>query len=495
MSFERQSGVFLHVSSLPGPDGIGTLGQPARAFVDFLVESEQSLWQTCPIGPTDAGQANSPYSAYSARAGNPLFIELEPLVEAGWLDERERPDFDDREVEFERVRPFKQDVLREAFAGFEERADEDDRAAFETFRTENAEWLDDYALFRALDAHFEADTWMDWPDEVKFRDPDALERYREELAEEVRFRQFCQWRFDRQWADLRDYAHERGIDLVGDMPIYVGTNSVDVWANPEIFKLDDEREPVFVSGVPPDDFSDTGQLWGTPVYDWATLAERDYDWWVQRFAGLLDRFDVFRIDHFKGFESYYQVPAEEDTAMNGEWVSGPGRDFFEAVRDQLGELPIVVEDLGVITDATRELRDAFGFPGMRVAGMADWCDAEHTHHPASYDEPSVAYTSTHDTSTAVGWVEDLSEKQTECLHFAVDYEGGAINWDVIETVWETPAVITFAQFQDFHGLGDEHRFNLPGTAEGNWKWRMLNSELDPAVADRLASVTRTADRA
>ncbi|WP_135664995.1 4-alpha-glucanotransferase [Halorhabdus rudnickae] len=495
MSFERQSGVFLHVSSLPSPDGIGTLGGPAREFVDFLVDGEQSLWQTCPIGPTDPGQGNSPYSAYSARAGNPLFIELDPLVEAGWLEDPERPTFDDREVEFERIRPFKQRALRDAFAGFQDGADEDERAAFESFRSENAEWLDDYALFRALSDHFEADTWMDWPDDIKFRDPDALEHYREELAEDVRFREFCQWCFDRQWADLLAYAHDRGIDLVGDMPIYVGTNSVDVWANPEIFKLDDEREPIYVSGVPPDDFSDTGQLWGTPVYDWEALADRDYDWWVTRFAGLLDRFDVFRIDHFKGFESYYQVPAEEDTAMNGEWVSGPGRDFFEAVRDQLGELPIVVEDLGVITDATRQLRDAFEFPGMRVAGMADWCDAEQTHHPASYDEPSVAYTSTHDTSTTVGWVDDLSQKQRECLHFAVDYEGGAINWDVIETVWETPAVITFAQFQDFHGLGDEHRFNLPGTAEGNWRWRMRESELEPAVADRLADVTRDADRA
>jgi 4-alpha-glucanotransferase len=489
MTFDRQSGVFLHVSSLPGPDGVGTLGEPAREFVDFLASAEQSLWQTCPIGPTDPGQGNSPYSAFSARAGNPLFIELDPLAEAGWLDEPNYPDFDDREVEFERVRPFKRAALREAFDGFEHGADEDTRGAFESFCAENADWLEDYALFRALSDHFEADTWMDWPEDVKFRDSEALERYRDQLSEDIRFRQFCQWLFDRQWTDLRAYAHERGIDLVGDMPIYVGANSADVWATPEIFKLDDDREPIYVAGVPPDDFSDTGQLWGMPVYDWETLADRDYGWWVDRFAGLLDRFDVFRIDHFKGFESYYQIPAEEDTAVNGEWVSGPGRDFFETVRDELGDLPIIVEDLGVITDATRDLRDAFGFPGMCVAGMADWCDEDHTHHPASYDEASVAYTSTHDTSTMVGWVEDLSERQRGCLEYAVDHDGGAIHWDVIEAVWGTPAVITLAQFQDFHGLGDDHRFNLPGTAEGNWRWRVTEDGLDDDVAERLAQVT------
>lgn len=494
MSFERQSGVFLHLSSLPSSDGIGTLGEPALEFIEFLDSAEQSLWQTCPIGPTNPREGNSPYASFSARAGNPLFIELDALVEEGWLDDPDRPDCDDREVEYERVIAFKREALREAFAGFEDAADDDDRADFEQFRTENAEWLDDYALFRALDDHFDADTWLNWPEEAKFRDSDALDRYREELAEHMRFRQFLQWIFARQWSELREYAHEHGIALVGDMAIYVGTHSADVWANPEIFKLDADREPIYVAGVPPDDFSDTGQLWGMPVYDWETLADREYDWWVQRIAGILDRYDVFRIDHFKGFESYYQVPVEEDTAMNGEWISGPGRDFFETVRAELGDLPIVVEDLGEITDATRALRDAFGFPGMRVAGMADWCDEDHTHHPATYVEDSVAYTSTHDTSTTPGWYEDLLEKQKQCLHSAVDHDDGEIHWDIIETVWASPAVITVAQFQDFLGLGDEHRFNLPGTATGNWEWRMLETELDPDIAERLADVTRRADR-
>jgi len=492
--FERGSGVFLHVSSLPGPDGIGTLGEPALSFVEFLAAAEQSFWQTCPIGPTDPDQGNSPYSAFSARAGNPLFIDLAPLVEAGWLEEPDRPDFDDRTVEYGRVRSFKRTALETAYEGFRESADPDDRAAFESFRAENADWLEAYALFRALHDHFEADTWQGWPDDAKFRDPDALASYRETVAEDVRFRQFLQWVFDRQWRRLRAHADEHGIALVGDMPIYVGTDSVDVWANPEIFQLDEDRDPVYVSGVPPDDFSDTGQLWGTPVYDWEALAARDYDWWIRRFGGLLDRFDVFRIDHFKGFESYYRVPAEAETAMDGEWVSGPGRDFFETVRSELGALPIVVEDLGEITDATRDLRDAFGFPGMRVAAMADWCDDDHTHHPDTYDEDAVAYTSTHDTSTVIGWYEALPEDEQECLDFVVDHDGER-HWEIVETVWETPAVITFAQYQDFLGLDDDHRFNLPGTAEGNWQWRALPDEFDPAIADRLGAITRRTGRA
>lgn len=494
MSFERQSGVFLHVSSLPGPDGIGTLGEPALEFIDYLAAADQSLWQTCPIGPTDPGKGNSPYSGYSGRAGNPLFINLDALVEAGWVDDFDRPAFDDREVEYERVIEFKRSALRQAFAGFEERADEDERSAFDEFCDQHADWLDDYALFRALDERF-VGIWIDWPADAKYRDPEALERYRDQEAEAVRFRQFLQWVFEQQWQELKSYATERGIDLVGDMPIYVGTNSVDVWANPEIFKLDEDLQPVYVSGVPPDDFSDTGQLWGTPVYDWEAVAERDYDWWIQRFAGLLERFDVFRIDHFKGFESYYQVPAEEDTAIEGEWVSGPGQDVFRAVQSALGDLPIIVEDLGEITDATNELRDAFGFPGMAVAAMADWCDPDNKHHPAMYDERTVVYTSTHDSKTTMGWYEDLSWEQKDCLHYAIGHDGGEIHWDVIETVWDSDALMTLAQFQDFHGLGADHRFNVPGTAEGNWRWRVLPEELDPAVADRLATVTQDADRA
>ncbi|WP_255470258.1 4-alpha-glucanotransferase [Halorhabdus sp. CUG00001] len=494
MAFEKQSGVFLHVSSLPGPDGIGTLGAPAETFVDFLATAEQSLWQTCPIGPTDPDVGNSPYSAYSARAGNPLFIDLDALVDRGWLADLDRPGFDEREVEYDRVDAFKQEALRDAFAGFEADAEPAAKTDFETYCGEAGDWLEEYALFRALNDRFDGE-WVEWPAEAKHRDPDALDRYREELAEEIRFRKFLQWVFETQWQALRSYADDRGVSLVGDMPIYVGTNSADVWANPELFKLDEDLEPAYVAGVPPDEFSETGQLWGMPVYDWAAHAEDEYEWWLQRFEGLLDRFDVFRIDHFKGFESFYQIPADHDTAVDGEWVTGPGEALFQTVEAELGELPIIVEDLGHITEETRALRDAFEFPGMSVAAMADWCDPSQGHHPASYTENTVAYASTHDTDTVPGWYASLSDAQRECLHDVVDGNSDDPHWNIVETIWASEAVLTLVQCQDLLGLGTAHRFNFPGTAEGNWEWRVLPSELTDDVAERLAAVSRRTDRA
>lgn len=494
MQFDRQSGLFLHVASLPGPDGIGTLGEPAESFVDFLAESGQSLWQVCPLGPTIPIHDNSPYQSFSAFAGNPLFIDLDRLVDRGWLDGLDRPEFDDDAVDYEPVREYKQARLADAFEAFRSDASDDEHEAFESFRDDAGEWLEEYALYRALRTHFDGVSWLDWPAEAKMRDPDALASYREELAETVEYREFLQWVFDRQWSDLETYAAERGVRFVGDMPIYVDLDSADVWANPDIFKLDETREPTHVSGVPPDEFSDDGQMWGTPVYDWDTLAEQDYGWWVRRFERLLQRVDVFRIDHFKGFESYWEIPADADTAREGRWVRGPQEDLFYAIRDELGELPIVVEDLGEITDRMEAIRDTMGYPGMNVAAFADWCNGENRYHPATYIENSVAYTSTHDTDTVVGWYEDLSDRQKNCLHYAVDYDGGEVHWDIIETIWGSNSIIALAQLQDVLGYGSGARFNVPGTEEGNWSWRVHENALSSDVEDRLHGITERTDR-
>jgi len=494
MDFDRQSGLFLHVTSLPGPDGIGTLGEPAERFVDFLAEAGQSLWQFCPLGPTIPIHDNSPYQSYSAFAGNPLFVDLDRLVERGWLEDLDRPEFDDNWVEYAPVREYKETRLEEAFEAFRADASADERASFEQFCEESGDWLDEYALYRALRDHFDGVSWLDWPEECKTRDPDALASYREELADDVEHRKFLQWVFDRQWDALQSYAAERGVSFVGDVPIYVDLDSVDVWANPEIFKLDDQREPEYVSGVPPDEFSDDGQMWGTPVYDWDALAERDYGWWVDRFERLLQRVEVFRIDHFKGFESFWQIPADADSAREGEWVQGPHAEVFHAVRKELGELPIVVEDLGEITDAMEAIRNELGYPGMNVAAFADWCNGNSRYHPVNYRENSVAYTSTHDTDTVMGWYTSLSMRDKDCLHYAVDYEGGDVHWDIVETIWDSDSVIAFAQLQDVLGLGSGARFNVPGTREGNWSWRVSEEALNDQVAGRLREITERTSR-
>ena len=368
MRFQRQSGVFLHHTSLPSPHGIGDLGSGARAFVDFLDRADQSLWQFCPLGPTSSVHGNSPYQSASAFAGNPLLVDLRDLAERGYLDdgELEPPDgVSEQRVRYDRVTAFKTDRLRTAFERFEERASDDDRDAFERFRERESGWLEDYALFTALKGALDDGAWTEWPDDVQTRDPDAMARHREDLADEVRYHAFVQWCFDEQWRDLADYAHERGVGLVGDLPIYVGFDSADVWANPEAFRLGDDRRPTEVAGVPPN-MGDDGQRWGNPVYDWDALRADDYGWWIDRFDRLFDLVDVARIDHFKGFDEFWSIPADAEDPAAGQWRDGPGAQFFEAVEAELGDLPFLVEDLGFLDEGIVALRDEFGFPGMRV---------------------------------------------------------------------------------------------------------------------------------
>ena len=494
MTADRESGVFLHVSSLPGPDGIGTLGDPAHDFLAFLEETGQGLWQCCPLGPTAGGFGDSPYQTYSVFAGNPLFVDLDALVTEGWLTAAalaDRPVLDEHWVEYDAVHEFKERTLRLAFEGFRTGASTAQRDAMAAFAERERHWVEDYALFRALTAERDADDWTRWPAPIRERDPDALDAHRTRLADEIAFRTFCQFCFDRQWDRLHEAASDRGIRLVGDMPIYVALDSADVWANPGLFDLDDDHRPAAVAGMPtnPDGEGD-GQRWGNPLYDWDRMAATRYEWWVDRVSALLDRTDLVRVDHFKGYEEYWAIPADAPAAA-GEWRRGPGRALFDALEDELGDLPLLVEDLGGVTPALRDLRESLSLPSMKVAVYADWCDPDHEYHPSSYDSESVAYTSTHDTTTVAGWhAENSTARQRACLARLAGSDGSEVHWDVLDAVWGADSRLAVAQFQDLLGLGEETRLNTPGTGTGNWRWRLTAEGLeDESMRRRLADLT------
>ncbi|WP_418285375.1 4-alpha-glucanotransferase [Halorubrum sp. DTA46] len=488
MRFDRSAGVFCHVTSLPSEYGIGDLGDGAAAFCSFLGDADVGHWQICPIGPTTDGAGESPYQSPSAFAGNPLLVDLDGLVDDGWLDESDLepiPDFPRDRVDYEAVREYKLPLLRTAFERFDEAVDEGDDAESEldAFR-ERESWLSDYALFRAVSSARPEGTWAEWPEPLRTREPEALAAAREEHAGEVRFREFVQWTFDRQWRDLREIAAEEGVSIVGDVPIYVALDSADVWANPEAFQLDDQNRPTAVAGVPPN-AGDDGQRWGNPLYDWDRLAERDYDWWLARFRRLFDLADVARLDHFLGFVKYWAIPADGGPA-DGEWRDGPGRDFFETVERELGQAPFMAEDLGFGEPRMDELMAEFGFPGMRVPQYADWCAEGDQYQPMHYPEGVVGYTSTHDTDTWVGYFEDLPERQRDCFRYNVGSEGDrAVEWEIIDEVWSSEAVLAMTTMQDLLGLDSGARFNEPGTLNGNWQWRVRRDALDDAIADRL----------
>ncbi len=491
MRFDRSDGVFCHVTSLPGTHGIGDLGDGTEAFLSFLGDAGVDYWQICPIGPTMESGAESPYQSPSAFAGNPLLIDLDGLVDDGWLDETELepvPDFPTDRVDYPAVREYKLPLLRTAFERFDAERDgsvaDDGDGGIDAFR-EREPWLAGYALFRALSAARPEGRWVDWPEPLRTRDQDALDAAREQHAEEIRFAEFVQWTFDRQWADVRATAAEEGVSIVGDVPIYVALDSADVWTNPEAFRLDDGNRPTAVAGVPPNP-GDDGQRWGNPVYDWEWLAETDYDWWIERFRRLFDLADVARLDHFLGFVRYWAIPADVDDPAAGEWHEGPGRDLFEAVERELGEAPFIAEDLGFADARMDDLMAEFGFPSMRVPQYANWCEGGNPYQPMHYPEDVVGYTSTHDTDTWVGYYEDLAGEQRDCLHYNLGVDGGgAIEWEIIEDVWSSEAVLAMTTVQDLLGLGSEARFNEPGTVEGNWEWRVDGDALSDDLAGRL----------
>ena len=490
MRFDRSDGVFCHVTSLPGPHGIGDLGDGAAAFLSFLGDAEVDHWQICPLGPTMDSAGESPYQSPSAFAGNPLLVDLHGLVADGWLNEDDLepvPEFPKDRVDYDAVREYKLPLLRTAFERFDA-ADPEDRGAIEgadidAFR-EREPWLGDYALFRAISAARPEGTWAEWPEPLRTRDPEALAAARERHAEAIRFWEFVQWTFDRQWRNLREVAADEGVAIVGDVPIYVALDSADVWANPEAFRLDEENRPTAVAGVPPNP-GDDGQRWGNPLYDWDRLAERDYDWWMARFRRLFDLADVARLDHFLGFVKYWAIPADGEPA-DGEWRAGPGRDLFEAVEREFGQAPFIAEDLGFGEPAMDELMAEFGFPGMRVPQYADWCAEGDQYQPMHYPEGVVGYTSTHDTDTWVGYFENLPERQRDCFRYNVGADGDrAVEWEIIDEVWGSEAVLAMTTMQDLLGLDSGARFNEPGTLEGNWEWRVRREALAGDIADRL----------
>ena len=489
----RRAGVLLHPTSLPSRFGIGDLGPAAHDFLDYLSRARQSLWQVLPLGPTGFG--DSPYASPSAFAGNPLLIAPEPLLTEGLLkadDAHELEALPTERVDFGRLKPLKQRMLQVAF----ERGRDALRADLERFRQAHR-WLPDYALFSALHDEL-GSAWTEWDPPLRSRDQAALSAARERLAERVEYHEFGQYLFFTQWSALRDRARQLGIMIMGDIPVFVAHDSADVWAHQHLFKLDERGQPRVVAGVPPDYFSATGQLWGNPLYDWQAMARDNYAWWIDRFRQLLELVDVVRIDHFRGFEAAWEVPAEATTAIGGQWVKGPGQAVFNAIGAALGggQPPVVAEDLGLITDEVRALLAATGFPGMKVLQFAFGDDAQNPYLPHNYLDPNcVVYTGTHDNDTTRGWLSTASDHEREHLARYLGPDRPHTTESLMRLALSSIATTAVVPLQDVLDLGSEARFNTPGAPEGNWTWRVKAHQLDPARADCLAEMTQTYRRA
>jgi 4-alpha-glucanotransferase len=481
----REAGILLHPTSLPGRHGIGDLSVEARRFVDLLVAGGQRLWQILPLNPI--GHGNSPYSARSALAGNPLLISLDTLADEGLLSSRDIEDsgFPSDRVDYDAVEGFKMPLLRKAHRRFRESASASQLSPFERFCRDNSSWLEDYALFMALKESNGAGLWLDWEEDLVTRRPEALERKREELAEQVDFRRFAQFQFYSHWDALKRYANAHGVRIVGDIPIFVALDSADVWARPDLFYLDERRNPTVVAGVPPDYFSKTGQRWGNPLYRWDVMAHHGYDWWAERFRLTLRQVDLVRIDHFRGFEAYWEVPAEYETAERGEWVEGPGRVFFDALESSLGTLPVIAEDLGTITPEVEELRLGLGFPGMKVLQFAFGGGSDNPYLPHNYERDYVVYTGTHDNDTTIGWFRSRPAEERRSVLRYLDTGEDEIHWKLIRLAYSSVAAAAVVPLQDVLGLDSDGRMNMPGEAEGNWEWRVTRDQLDLAPFERL----------
>lgn len=488
----RESGVLMHITSLPGPYGIGSMGENARRFVDFLKASGQTYWQVLPIGPT--GYGDSPYASFSSFAGNPYLIDLDYLKNEGLLTDDElwelNENVDENSVDFARIYSERQKVLEKAF----ERFDQSD-PKYQEFIVEYEFWLNDYALFMSIKDETDKRSWLEWDDGYKFRDRETIIAFTEKYYHRIDYHKFVQYTFFSQWESLKQYANNQGIKIMGDLPIYVAEDSVDTWSKPELFLLDKELRPTLVGGVPPDAFTDDGQLWGNPVYDWDYHESTDYKWWIERIWWNISIFDSVRIDHFRGFESFWAVPSEDDTARNGRWMEGPGNKLFGKAKDVLGPLPIIAEDLGYMTKEVYEFREATGFPGMNILQFAFNEAANSDYLPHNMEENSVVYTGTHDNDTIMGWLSDVRHEDLEIArsYLNLTHEEGYI-WGLIRGAMTSVARIAIFQMQDLLGLGSEARMNNPGQLGNNWQWRMLDGQITDELIGRFREMTRISGR-
>ncbi len=479
----RSCGILMHISSLPSPYGIGTFGKEAERFADWLKEAGQSYWQVLPIGPT--GYGDSPYQPFSTFAGNPLLIDLDELVEEGLITHQmcDEADYgaDPSYVDFEKVTSTKMALLREAFKGFTE------DVGYNSFIMDEKSWLDDYALFTALKDKYGGKPWTEWDEDIKLRESSAVERYKKELKDDIRFVKFVQYIFYRQWNRFHRYCNKNGIKIIGDIPIYVSPDCADVWANPELFELDERRNPARVAGVPPDYFSATGQLWGNPLYNWDEMKKTGYKWWLRRIGKSAENFDMLRIDHFRAFDTYYAIPFGHKTAEHGVWEKGPGMDLFKAIEIDLGDVNIIAEDLGDIFDSVKELLKDSGFPGMRVLQFG--FNPEHSdndHLPHRYPENCCTYTGTHDNATIMQWYKEADIKsRLMAKQYIKPHLFESFNMAAIRTCYASAARLAIIPMQDVLGLGANARMNIPSTLGGNWIWRMAKNATTSANADKL----------
>jgi len=486
---DRCSGIIMHIVSLPGDYGIGTLGEEAYKYVDFLKKAGQRYWQILPIGPTSFG--DSPYQSPSAFAGNPYLIDLDLLKYNNLLNEKDYKNVklgkDCESIDYALIFKNKMKILRTAYENFKNNTDSE----FEIFCNKEG-WLEDYALYMAVKGEFNLNKWQTWNEDIRIREKNALEKYKYELKDEIGYWKFIQYEFFKQWGELKKYINENDIKVIGDMPIYVAEDSADVWANPRAFLLDKNTlKPLKLAGCPPDNFSKTGQLWGNPIYDWKYMKNTNYQWWIERIKQSFKIYDVLRIDHFKGFESYWSIPYGDDTAENGEWIKGPGIDIFNAIKEALGDVDIIAEDLGTLTEETIKLRNDTGYPGMKILTFAFDSGNDNPFLPHNCDRNFIIYTGTHDNDTVRGWVETTASK--EQVDKAREYlnltEEEGYNWGLIRGAWSSVADTAIAQMQDFLNLGNEARMNLPSTLGGNWKWRMKKDACTDELAQKIRNMT------
>lgn len=487
---KRSSGILFHISSLPSPYGIGTLGKEAFAFIDFLKQAGQKYWQMLPLGPTGFG--DSPYQSFSSFAGNPYFIDLDLLIDDGLLSKEEVCGIcwgkDSKRVDYEKIYQYREVVLKKAF----QRGFKRDKELLGDFCHNNQDWILDYALYMSLKSYFGMKSWEEWEDQdIRFRSPKVLEKYQELLKEEIQYHIYIQYLFFQQWEALRAYGRAKGIRFIGDIPIYVPFDSADIWASPEFFQLDERRIPVAVGGVPPDCFSQTGQLWGNPLYNWEAMKSDDYSWWIQRIRACTKLFDAIRIDHFRGFESYWSIPWGEVTAVNGKWRPGPGHDFIQRMKENFPSLEIIAEDLGFLTEEVRELVTFSGFPGMKVLQFAFESKETCNYLPHNYNRNSVVYTGTHDNTTVAGWLEEGNDTEIEFArkYMGLNREEGWV-WGFIRSGMSSVSDLFIAQMQDYLELPGSERMNIPGTLGNNWKLRLEKGELTEELANKIANITK-----